>query len=144
MYMLLCKTNMSPNMRFATMWNVQPTKSQIRLRRRVSWSEPLIIIWIFYECRTSGQKSFGVSKPKRRQHRLVWVYACQNTTLLQITCHGSYRSIGPGREKTCLRGFVNNTGADQPAHSRSLISAFVIHYWESIICNVATGEIPIF
>ena len=33
---------------------------------------------------------------------------------------------GPWREKTCLRGFVNNTGADQPAHLRSLISTFVI------------------
>ena len=33
---------------------------------------------------------------------------------------------GPRREKTCLRGFGNNTGADQPAHPRSLISAFVI------------------
>ena len=34
--------------------------------------------------------------------------------------------IGPRREKTCLRGFANNTGADQPAHPRNLISAFVI------------------
>ena len=32
----------------------------------------------------------------------------------------------PHREKTCLRGFSNNTGADQPAHPRSLISAIVI------------------
>ena len=35
---------------------------------------------------------------------------------------------GPQREKTCLRGFANNTGADQPAHPRSLISAFVIRF----------------
>ena len=49
-------------------------------------------------------------------------------------------SYGPRREKTCLRGFSNNTGADQPAHPRSLISAFV----ESIICKLATGEITIF
>ena len=33
---------------------------------------------------------------------------------------------GPRREKTCLRGFANNTGTDQPAHLCSLISAFVI------------------
>ena len=33
---------------------------------------------------------------------------------------------GPRREKTCLGGIANNTGADQPAHLRSLISAFVI------------------
>ena len=36
---------------------------------------------------------------------------------------------GPQREKTCLRGFASNTGADQPAHPRSLISAFVIRFW---------------
>ena len=35
-------------------------------------------------------------------------------------------SIEPRREKTCLRGFANNTGADLPVHPRSLISAFVI------------------
>ena len=36
-------------------------------------------------------------------------------------------------EKTCLREFANNTGADQPAYPRSLISAFVIRFSESII-----------
>ena len=51
---------------------------------------------------------------------------------------------GPRREKTCLRGFVNNTGADQPAHPHSLISAFSIHFLESVICKLATGEISIF
>ena len=52
--------------------------------------------------------------------------------------------IGPHREKTCLRGFANNTGADQPAHPRSLISAFVIRFLESIICKLSTSEISIF
>ena len=46
--------------------------------------------------------------------------------------------------ETCLRGVANNTGADQPAHLRSLISAFVIRFLESIICKLATGEITIF
>ena len=36
-------------------------------------------------------------------------------------------------KKTCLRGFANNKGADQPAHTRSLISTFVIRYLESYI-----------
>ena len=44
------------------------------------------------------------------------------------------RLNGPRHEKTCLRRFANNTGADQPAHARSLISAFVIRVLESIIC----------
>ena len=41
---------------------------------------------------------------------------------------------GPRCKKTCLREFANNKGADQPAHTRSLISAFVIHLLESTIC----------
>ena len=51
--------------------------------------------------------------------------------------------FGPRREKTCLRGFANNTGADQPAHPRNLISAFVIRFLESNICKLATGDILI-
>ena len=52
--------------------------------------------------------------------------------------------FGPRREKTCLRGFANNTGADQPAHPRSLISAFVVRFLENFTCKLATGEISIF
>ena len=37
---------------------------------------------------------------------------------------------GPRHEKTCLRGFANNKGGDQPAYPRSLISAFAIHFVE--------------
>ena len=49
--------------------------------------------------------------------------------------------IGPRREKTCLQGFAKNTGADQPAHPRSLISAFVICF---VTKYLATGEISFF
>ena len=52
--------------------------------------------------------------------------------------------IGPRREKTCLRRFANNKGADQPAHPRSLVSAFVIRLLGSIISQPATSEISIF
>ena len=31
----------------------------------------------------------------------------------------------PGFEKTCLMSYANNKSADQPAHPRSLIGAFV-------------------
>ena len=41
-------------------------------------------------------------------------------------------------------GVANNIGADQPALSRSLISAFVIPVLGIIICRLATGEISIF
>ena len=51
---------------------------------------------------------------------------------------------GPRREKTCLQGLANNQGTDQPVHPRSLISAFVIRFLESIICLLSTGIIAIF
>ena len=39
--------------------------------------------------------------------------------------------------KNCLRGFANNTGADQPDQP------LVIRFVESFICKLATGEISI-
>ena len=39
---------------------------------------------------------------------------------------------------------MNNKGADQFAHVRSLISIFVFRFWESIVSKLATGEISIF
>ena len=42
-------------------------------------------------------------------------------------------------------GFENNKGADQPAHPRSLISAFVIRLLESFISNFSsTSDTSIF
>ena len=49
-----------------------------------------------------------------------------------------------GREKTCLQWLANNKAADQPVHTRSLTSAFVIRLLESIISRFATSEILIF
>ena len=61
---------------------------------------------------------------------------------VHVTSHPTL--FGHRREKTCLRGFANNTGADQPAHPRSLISTFVIRFLESATFNLATGEISFF
>ena len=33
------------------------------------------------------------AKLERRLHRLVWVYSCQNATLLEITCRGSIMQL---------------------------------------------------
>ena len=48
--------------------------------------------------------------------------------------------LGLVENKPFSGGFANNTGADQPAHSRSLISAFVVRFMESTICKLATGK----
>ena len=50
----------------------------------------------------------------------------------------------PRCEKTYRRRFANNKGADQPAHPRRPISAFVIHLMEHIMSNVTTNEVSMF
>ena len=60
------------------------------------------------------------------------------------TLSNIYIYMGLDVRKPVFEGFANNTVADQPAHLRSLISAFVIHFLESIISKLATGEISIF
>ena len=47
----------------------------------------------------------------------------------------------PGHEKMCLISYANNKGADQPAHPRSLISAFVVRCLDSIISLDSIDEI---
>ena len=43
-----------------------------------------------------------------------------------------------------LMSYANNKGADQPAHPRSLISAFVVHSLDSIISLVSRSKISRF
>ena len=53
----------------------------------------------------------------------------------------------PNHEKMCLMPYANNKGADQtaqidqPAHPRSLISAFVVRCFGSIISQDSIAEI---
>ena len=51
--------------------------------------------------------------------------------------------MGLDTRKTCLGGFVNNKGADQPVHPCSLINAFVISLLENIISKFATSKISL-
>ena len=50
----------------------------------------------------------------------------------------------PCHEKMCLMSYANNKGADQPAHPRSLISAFVVRCLDSIIALDSIAEISRF
>ena len=47
----------------------------------------------------------------------------------------------PGHEKMCLMSYANNKGADQTAHPRSLISAFVVRCLDSVISVDSIAEI---
>ena len=77
------------------------------------------------------------------------MYISNISHVLERTLKILIRYAQPGqnglrREKICLRGVANNKGADQPAHTRSLISAFAIRLLESIISKLATSEFSIF
>ena len=80
---------MSQWMRFPTNWYVRPAKPQTSLCIRAVWSEPLLVAWVFYDCKVTDWTPLGVSKLMRRRQRLILVYTCQNVTLFEITCHGS-------------------------------------------------------
>ena len=47
----------------------------------------------------------------------------------------------PGHAKMCLMSYANNKGADQPAHPRRLISAFVVRCLDSITSLDSIAEI---
>ena len=51
------------------------------------------------------------------------------------------KTIKPGHEKTCLMSYANNKGAEQPAHPRSLISAFVVRCLDSVMSLVSITKI---
>ena len=67
--------------------------------------------------------------------RLIWVFTgrishCVGSVMLRLIwhCHDrTHTSCEPLHEKNCLMPYANNKGADQPAHQRRLISAFIAH-----------------
>ena len=60
----------------------QPTHTRNLIR---TFASCLKILYEFFKSYWSNI----ISKLKRRPHRLIWVYTCQNATLLEITCRGS-------------------------------------------------------
>ena len=49
-------------------------------------------------------------------------------------------NIVPRSEKTCLRRFANNKGADKPEHLGRLVSAFIIAYWKVSYLNLLQAK----
>ena len=52
-----------------------------------------------------------------------------------------FHTYEPGHEKMCLMSYANNKGADQPAHSRSQISALIVRCLNSMISLDSIAEI---
>ena len=94
-----------------------------------------------FECEAVNEHVWGASVKSKKFNVIVLPNSGKN--VYNFLQH-SQVPFGPRREKICLRGFGNNTGADQPAHPRSLISAFVFRFLESIICKFGAYEISIF
>ena len=81
---------LSRDMRFPTIWYVRPAKTQISLR--IAQSDQSICLSHEYYMTVKLLIEQHLEFPsllKRRLHRLVWIYSCQNATLLEITCRGS-------------------------------------------------------
>ena len=89
-----------------------------------------------YKCR--------ISRKKKNYIHVVFYKMMRVFSLWEVLIHWNLDIIGPGREKTWLQGlWTTKTMTNQPVHPRSLISAFVIHFLESIISKLATSEIPV-
>ena len=69
-------------MRFPTLWYVWPAKAQTSLRIRADWSEPLLVAWIFYDCKATDRTKFIEFLSLTGAH--MW-----KVTLLEITCRGT-------------------------------------------------------
>ena len=85
----------------------------------------------------------------------IRTYDLDNTAYIVYTCSsrrsvlhvaqldsfaGTYKDWASTRENLSS-GCANNNGAHKPAHSHTLISAFVIRFLESIISKLATSKI---
>ena len=106
-----------------------------------------------YRCKTSNLDHWFYSNMNKHSnsamrdkglHVLSHIFRRTSVVNFHFVQYILFTTIGPQREKTCLRWSANNTGADQPAHPRSLISAFVIRVLKSTISKLATSEISFF
>ena len=69
--------------------------------------------------------------------------SCHDLALDTVIDNNRVFAYGPGHSKTCLMPYANK-GADQPAHPRSLVSTFVVHCIDSMICILAISKVSRF
>ena len=83
----------------------------------------LIVVWLYLSLdafhHIPSKTKLGIDKSMEHALHAKPGFSSYKNTML---------SNGPRREKTWFRGFANNTGTDQSAYPRSLISALVIRY----------------
>ena len=95
--------------------------------------------------KATTERTMFISLHSKSTGLTYYIIVQSNCSMLNYTVvHITQYTNGPRSEKTCLRWFANNKGADQPAHLRSLISVFVIRVFETIIPRLASIAILIF
>ena len=80
-------------------------------------------------------------------HSIVKLSPCTSIEYVHVTVLKSDSKMCRARHMVSLAtplGYANNKGTDQPAHPRSLTSAFVTRLLERIISKLATSKISIF
>ena len=119
----------------------QKRKTYAQAGRSLYWLravclELLLGAWISNEYETSDWTTFGVSKLNMRLHRLVWVYTCQNTTLFEITCRGSFVQFVIVLQTAHLQWLPFYTQLDEllPHLSQRLKVSYCFH-WLSAVCR---------
>ena len=98
------------------------------------WATCFFMSWLML---FSDSWKFSHSNQEARKHGLLhYPFVLR----LPVNYHCNF-IIEPGHEKMCLMSYANNKGADQPAHPRSLISAFIVCCLDSIISLDSIAEI---
>ena len=118
--------------RVKRIWFLSPmraAKVQASLRMRAVSPEPPLL------AHTSSE-SRGTFRQKARSLAPLNGWACA----VKI-CHDGMLEDTNSLEKMCLMPYANNKGADQPAHSRSLISTFVVRCLDSTIWILAISKV---
>ena len=100
-----------------------------------------IFVGCFIRAVKKRHRMFCLALTTNNKNKRVWNQCFLHKCFYHMTSRLRPLLYGSRREKTCLQWGANNKVADQPANPRSLISAFVIRFMESIISRLATGEI---
>ena len=113
-----------------------------------------IIISFRYDCGTGVGILSSQTTARMGEWNLIRILRDGNDASLQLNDAETVNGTSPVSSSSVIKcastwenlysGVWNNKGADQPAHPRRLISAFVIHLLESIISQLASSEISIF
>ena len=70
----------------------------------------------------------------------IWE-VCLHLFDMGIICIAHPKLYEPGQEKIYLMSYANNKGADQPAHPRRLINAFVARCLDSVMSLASVTKI---